>query len=462
MFFLSRLAAEVDALQATDFPVNHAGPKKWLAVIEGFITTAQGYLVKSFASDLPPDSASKLLKDAELAGKQAYDMLQRMEGTDSAYIPHQIIAPFEDWATALGIENTLFFRAEHAPNYEVRWFPKEANGHRLNGQSKELVKALQTASWPVMRITVPSHAMGMLPHFAVVGHELGHCIAEPIKNAIDEVGIDYSEVCNKISTRLETHGLTLGEAEFSAFSIVLFDWIEELVADAIGLYIAGPAFYFALFGFLEMAPNGIGLATSHPPSSLRREILATRLKAGPKSFFQCLGEKLGFKIEDSINSPNLTICPSVDALFELLTNRDNGWDVPTAAICAELVDFVPTLVDKIHSAAKTHLLSLAPQLIYDVEQFEADLDNHLSEVYLLIPPIERQVNGIAESAGLATILNVGWAALLGGLEDFPPPDKNDLDAQAQKMERLHSLLLKALELSEARTVWMENREKQPQ
>ena len=168
MFFLSRLAAEVDALQATDFPVNHAGPKKWLAVIEGFITTAQGYLVKSFASDLPPDSASKLLKDAELAGKQAYDMLQRMEGTDSAYIPHQIIAPFEDWATALGIENTLFFRAEHAPNYEVRWFPKEANGHRLNGQSKELVKALQTASWPVMRITVPSHAMGMLPHFAAI------------------------------------------------------------------------------------------------------------------------------------------------------------------------------------------------------------------------------------------------------------------------------------------------------
>lgn len=172
MFFLSRLAAEVDALRDSDFPVNHVGPKKWLAVIEGFITTAQGYLIKSLSEEHLAENASKLLKEAELAGKQAYDMLQRMEGTDSAYIPHQIIAPFEAWAKALGILNTLFFRAEHAPIYEVERISKAAYGYRLNGRSKELVKALETASWPITCITLPSHAMGLLPHFAVVGHEL--------------------------------------------------------------------------------------------------------------------------------------------------------------------------------------------------------------------------------------------------------------------------------------------------
>jgi hypothetical protein len=58
---------------------------------------------------------------------------------------------------------------------------------------------------------------------------------------------------------------------------------------------------------------------------------------------------------------------------------------------------------------------------------------------------------------LAGILNVGWAALLAKLGDFPevtvPPGA---DADALKMEKLHELLLKAVELSDARLTWEEH------
>jgi hypothetical protein len=58
---------------------------------------------------------------------------------------------------------------------------------------------------------------------------------------------------------------------------------------------------------------------------------------------------------------------------------------------------------------------------------------------------------------LAGILNVGWAALLAKLGDLPdaavPPGADPI---AQKMEKLHELLLKAVELSDARLTWEEH------
>ena len=49
-------------------------------------------------------------------------------------------------------------------------------------------------------------------------------------------------------------------------------WLAELFADAVGICMLGPAFYFALCEFLESNAPGYVLNRTHPPALLRRAI----------------------------------------------------------------------------------------------------------------------------------------------------------------------------------------------
>ena len=98
------------------YPGYHPGPKIWLDVIVGLVETAQDYLA---LIDTKPADEKKLLSDAEVLGDQAYTLLSLISGADASQIPHQIVDPFQRWAAALKIDNTIFFRAEHVSNYEL-------------------------------------------------------------------------------------------------------------------------------------------------------------------------------------------------------------------------------------------------------------------------------------------------------------------------------------------------------
>jgi hypothetical protein len=85
------------------------------------------------------------VKDAERVGNDAYQLLTFVAGADSTQIPHQVVAPFQRWVDALGIKQTIFFRAEHLPNYELT---------TIDGQSLALLNgASQTRRFQVRSAT---------------------------------------------------------------------------------------------------------------------------------------------------------------------------------------------------------------------------------------------------------------------------------------------------------------------
>lgn len=163
-------------------------------------------------------------------------------------------------------------------------------------------------------------------------------------------------------------------------------------------------------------------------------------------------------INDTLNSPHVPKCPPADRLFdELISKRRNHDSTVSAAICVELVSYFRKVAPVIFDTVETHLNTASPQLIYTPSRLKADLDEHLDLLCALVPPIEyRDTSGI-HAADLATILNVGWAALLTRIDQVPESSGHIGDRIAGKMERLHELLLKAVELSEARLLWEENR-----
>lgn len=450
-FYLSRLRSELSRLIDSTYPGYHPGPKIWLDVILGLVDTAQGYLA---LIDTKPAEAKKLLLDAEVLGEQAYGLLSLISGADATQIPHQIVDPFQRWVAALKIDNTIFFRAEHVPNYELATIDCRAMAQNLNVPSASLLDAINKANWPILRVTVPSQAMGMLPHFAVVGHELGHAIQDHISPDLNPFQPAFLECIKRVTNRLAPLGHKYGLQENILLRETLQNWINEFKADAVGHILVGPAFFFALFGFLELAGRSYGLGKTHPPSDLRRKQLVRELNFGTQSF-QSVMQGCALTPLVSDYAPNVPNCPTKDLLFSEI-RKGNG--EIQAAICVELIELFDIMAPAIFSAARDYLTKLSPQLVYSPAQLATDVHLHLKPLRKLIPPIEYNEASNWKPTSLATILNVGWIALLdlcdedAGASVAIPPSET-----APKMEQLHELLLKAVELSEARRLWEESK-----
>lgn len=451
-FLLGRLQREVARFRALSFPGHDTGPRKWLNLIGGLLDTASSYLE---AAEQPATAAiekSRLISEADHLGGTAYYYLTFVTGSDSTQIPHQVVAPFQRWVAGLGIAQTVFFRAEHAPNYEL--FTADLQNYALlNNPSASLVDAINKINWPALRVSVPGHSMGLLPHFAVVAHELGHAIQNRIN--IDLTGYQQSvvEAVDRVRARLAIENIPFTQESGIAFGETIQSWMNEFKADAVGNELVGPAFFFALCGFLELAGQGYGVAKTHPPSDLRRALLFQRMNDGQQSFTSVLAGKAGLTLTEEFNSPHIARClPPDDFYVELKQTMGET----QAAICVELIPVFTKLAPAIFAAAHTELLTNSPSLVYSPKQLSDDLDRHLEMLCNLVPPIEYEDNGARKPAALSTILNVGWVALLTRVDRFPPARGLSSSSEvAARLECLHELLLKATELAEARSLWEE-------
>lgn len=311
---------------------------------------------------------------------------------------------------------------------------------------------MATVDWPFRRVTVPSQAMGMLPHFAIVGHELGHAIQS--QNQIDLRS--YSTVLQNslkdAEDRLSKEDIPFDQRMHLRWQDALSSWINEIWSDAVGHNLVGPAFFFALGAFFELSGGGWGIGLSHPPSGLRRKLAWNRLINGSPSHAEVFKAATGSPILESMNSPHLTTLPNADDIYGDLKLKVGAAD---AAISVALLPAIEALSDSIYAEAERVLQNSNPGMIYSVERLQVDLENYLEPLCGLVPPIEHRNSGVPQASTLAGVLNVGWAALLCKLNEFSATPADGDSQIAMKMEKLQELLLKGLELSEARQLWEE-------
>jgi hypothetical protein len=455
-FFLSRIAAQIEGLSTKRYPGDHSGPREWLALISGVVETAQSYLDLSEEAGKPLAEAQELVRDAGRLAKLSYDYLNMMRGTSIDDLPYPIVLPMQRWFDSAKLDYSTIFRAELVANYEIRPFDRSLFD-RIRNQSPTLVQAIQKIRWPLRRITVPSKALGMLPHFAIVAHEIGHAI-------FPNVGWDFSKYAAEETALDQRIQAALGGAPLSHAVLlykreVFLSWLQEIASDAFGYYMAGPAFFFALCGFLETVGAGVGISESHPPNELRRDLLFQRLQNPPaRNYVSVFGQRLNVPLTKELSSELLVPLPPPAQLIADLTNQLRP--TPTlsskekAVVLTELILFVRAIADQVYLQAEVQLQKTDPKLIYTVDQFEEDIQHHVDPLTMAIPPIE--TGGVLESRNaseFATILNVGWIVLLTKLDQLAVKPTPGIPVATDKAEKLHSLLLKAVELSEARRSW---------
>lgn len=454
--FIARLEAQTLGLQQEIYPGNHPGPYKWLKIVRGLIETSQGYLDESESAALGQSEKSKLINDAAQLGQFSFACLKDILGAEATELPHQVIRPLQRWFDDLKIEESTFFWAEHAPNYEItRWNKSYFNRFHLPHQS--LIDAIADVNWPFTRITVPGRALGMLPYYALVAHEAGHAIYAKIGLDINaNSGNEIKLLIDRIQARITSQLLT--QNHYMAISKLVSSWVEELAADAIAHYIAGPAFYFSVFGFFQMCTQGQGIAITHPPHDLRRALLHAQLNTKGKSgqsYADVFHMATGVELALEINSSGIPTCPPANQLYQEL--QSTGYEPFTAAVMTETIAYVTAIYPYIFKTAGDYLIKECDELVYTPEKYKFDLDTHLEALCSLIPPIEYsdQDTGEIKPVALSSNLNVGWAALLTKLNDISVQAGDPKTETTRKMERLHTLLIKAVELAEARRSWGE-------
>lgn len=452
-FLLKRLRLQTQELINQQYPGNHPGPLKWIKVMNGLLDTAQSVLKTSLSQD--DDEAKLSIKDAAHLGSMTYQCIAFLDGADIEQLPYPIILPMQRWFDTLNIKYETLFRAELVANYEV--FPFEPRVFRqIRNPAPSLIAAITDIQWPLLRITVPSRAFTIIPHFAIVAHELGHTLYGELDWGESDIDSEFSEERVKIFSRVASR---LGESELDdntkrKFKRIFFAWFEELASDAFAHYLTGPAIFFALSDFIQLLTGSFGISDTHPASDLRRSILFRHLldNSDTSNSFATIFEKhTGVKLSEDINSSIIMSTPDSDEIFDKMLEN---YKPEEAAVMAELHESMGVIEDFIYKNVKQYLSSISPDVIYTPEKYDVDLNEHLEAMLDAIPPIEvGETLETKRSTDFATILNIGWVTMLTKLDDLKVAVTDETDP-GEKLETFHGLLLKAVELSESRRTWI--------
>ena len=453
-FFLSRLLNQIGELRSQKYPGDSTGPQRWLDLCKGLADTALAYLDASEKSGVDPDEKRKLLQDANELGNKVYESLVEMSGSTLNDLPYAVVIPMQRWFDDLKLPNVTFFRALAEPNYEVaRFLHDDYAGIRDPAQT--LTDALgKPSDWPILRVTVPAKALSVLPQFAIVAHEVGHVVYDQLGGSKALPPPPTADIqAYEAALKAELGGAAPSQDAILFFFQTSQRWIMELFADAVGLCMLGPAFYFALSSFFESLGPGYVLSRTHPPAVLRRKLAFAKLSRNAScQFLPVFKKHTNVDLVEDLNSHLLD--PAVDSatMMKRLTARGESRD--HSAVIVHLPALMEKIADSIYATVETHLQAVKPELIYTSTQYDADLDQHLASLIAAVPPIEtgKKLKGRAPTE-LSCILNVGWAVLLTSLDKLAVRQDETKLPHAERAEKLHALLIKAVELSEARRRW---------
>ncbi len=310
---------------------------------------------------------------------------------------------------------------------------------------------------------IPSFNQNEILNNSILGHEIGHYIEEKnflsanlinsmtalkvlTKKKIDHIAKEKFESEKKLDKDLEYEDY-LFEFYQNWIDKKVVPWMKEIFSDIIGLRIFGLAFFFASFDtFSQTQSYGGG---NHPPTSLRLEFL--------------------------INGIKKTIWDKLDK-FKLEFTDEKGEEEELSSGLRKKIDFIEKKnLEEIKSYNQVNEVTMK---IFETEELSERLyetvndlvkngfiteysfsSEEIREIIYLMKLLEEYIipneNEISKPANVISIINAGWFFYLFKMETHYKRFGVDLDDLTYEMidkkmlvnQKLHNLLLKAIELS---------------
>ncbi len=281
----------------------------------------------------------------------------------------------------------------------------------------------------------------------ILSHELGHGLYQRHKLAatiLPKIQIDENaikSVATAIVSQMPGKAPPLLEVELRTVITQqvtgrVSKWTQELCSDAFGIQLFGPSYYFSFIYFSLAFTHLDKESATHPPNRLRLKLMNRVLhRLYPDSCFE-------ERVHDFIKY--------WDAQSRKPTNvKDQVARIALAGISADSV------LESIDSETQG---AIEAGMSYNAVKYVNDVKTLKPLLIQAIPPGETLVEGKLIPNGLASILNAGWHLQLSGLAPLAANVSFSEAASPYDLrEKLHKLLLKALEISETTRSWQEKR-----
>jgi len=389
------------------------------------------------------------------------NLLEYIEGSEVQNTPAALIRPLKRLVRHYLLNSEIIFRSYSQLNYSfaplTERLRKVFSGEIFKSLLEGLPEFFAVVSFPKVESNyVLLHCM--------VGHEIGHGLYQeknlgevliPLvtidKSALDQIAkviIETESQGQDVSGKQQLSETELGESLrvkellTKLINKVIGNWVEELAADAFGICIFGPAYFFAFINFVSAIQLLRSSSYTHPSPSIRMKLMWHLLKSDQK---------------DSADSL------SFERIFEDKTKDFVQQWVKVASKEGPPLHPIYDIVEKsITPIIICHICSKVIEGMngseYTIQKYQKNISTLCDLIKNLIPPNEmvdfKQKK--TTSSDVVSILNAGWEVYLSFMDEF---SKNfEVVYKDNKIEcdkKLNELLLKAIELSEIKTRWDE-------
>jgi hypothetical protein len=410
-FYLERMRVQIEQARRRQYPAASDIPAKWLNLISGRLKSAEA-LVNTLPKPTAPDrdlKAEILLVEIT----SCYEDLEVLARADVSQVDYFVVGALSAWFKTTDPSAGYLFTS--GSNFEV---VPLFDGGPAESWHPDYEDAVAKLPGIVYRITMPGGALGAGFHIPLVAHELGHVLLFRIER----------ETGNPRTKALVRSRFKAGKRA------ILENWIAEIFADTICGYVAGPAGFFALHDKLR---GGGTPSKEHPHNHIRVSSLGTFITEKYQSAFA----KFGVRQNQWEQWPTRS---DKELLAEC--KHHNEYEILSAA----LIRMLPIIRNTAVSLAHQYI----PKLEYTPSALISDLEMNASAFLEGIPPFETFGPLLKRRATrLAAILNIGWYVAAFAVDQLNIKIANERSHGAERLVTLDQLILKAVELSEARRDW---------
>jgi hypothetical protein len=376
-----------------------------------------------------------------------------IEGSEIPKSPGQLVQPLRRYVRSVIANSDIIVSSKIELNYSIREVVSPIR-KAFSETPPPLASTCDNLPDQLFVVNIPAIESQQILIHAILSHELGHALYNQHNLAarlLPAVEIKHDMIKSLVSVIRtgETESVPMSEIWLRQYITEQVNervsrWVMELSADAIGIYLFGPALYFASTTLLTSISHIDRCSTSHPPSRLRIKLMTRMLKG----IFASRGERdEGYPV----HKWHPTLQKLITA-WENISSEPVAIRAPLDRIAIESLDR-----QKILDLIETTTFEVVPvERRYDSAKLRVAVENLVPLVVSGIPPGELGPLGKERPVELASIINAGWHVYLCRLDEFGERlHKSVARSRLGMATELHRMILKALEISDSRVSWEE-------
>ena len=381
-------------------------------------------------------------------------LMQYVEGAEIQYAPSILVFPLRRLLRRHLRDFDFIIRASRRYNYRI-WSLIEGIQKVFSEAGYSSLLARFPSQFFV--IDCPVSETRNVPIYSIFAHEIGHTLYQKYELAstlMPFASVDESALERLITTyAMQPMEPRRGETEATAGDIlekwriehgvrfrlqmIMSQWVEELTADALGLCLFGPAYFFSFVYFVGPFASMDNPFDSHPPDRMRIEFMCNML----------LSQGDGLAYDKVLQETTRDYVEQWKVYASQTTTTTPSAEITHYSIAAQGIR--PVLREIIREAKR-----VTRGRRYTPKSFQRDVPLLCENLANGIPPNEIMddwATGQPRIADAQAILNAGWVYLISGDDRYAKllgvPD------QWTVTNKLFALVSKGLEYAEMQRRW---------